>query len=49
MKIHPRHYPTIILVAFILFLLLGLLLGFTPERGGEGSGHGFLYLLEAFV
>ncbi|KAF0106743.1 MAG: hypothetical protein FD146_2335 [Anaerolineaceae bacterium] len=47
MKIHPRHYPTIILAAFVVFLLLGLLLGFSPERGGEGGGRGFLFLLEA--
>jgi hypothetical protein len=41
MKINPRYYPYIILAAYVIFLLLGILLGFGPERGGE---HGFLLL-----
>jgi hypothetical protein len=47
MKINPRHYPTIILAAFTLFLILGFLLGFLPERALAGE-HGFL-LLEMFA
>ena len=31
MKINPRHYPTIILTAFVLFLLLGFLLRIYPQ------------------
>jgi hypothetical protein len=36
MKISPRFFPWIILVAFVLFVLLGLLLGFRPEHDGGG-------------
>lgn len=42
MKIHPRHYPTIIIAAYVIFLLIGILLGFGPERGGEGRGQSML-------
>ena len=49
MKINPRYYPAIIIAAYVIFLLLGILLGFGPERGGEGSGHGLLLLMETFV
>jgi hypothetical protein len=44
MKIQPRHYPTIILVTYVVFLLLDLLLGFGPER--DGGGHGKNALLQ---
>ncbi len=37
MKINPRYYPIIILAAYVIFLLIGILLGFGPQRGG---GHG---------
>jgi hypothetical protein len=47
MKINPRHYPAIILIAFTFFLILGFLLGFLPERTLEGE-HGLL-LMEMFV
>jgi hypothetical protein len=47
MKIHPRYYPVILITTYVLFLLLGILLGFGPERGGESGGHGLLFLLEA--
>jgi len=49
MKIQPRYYPIIIIVAYVIFLLIGILLGFGPERGGEGGGHGLLFLMEACV
>lgn len=39
MKIHPRYYPAIIIAAYAVFLLIGFLLGFLPERGGEGHGR----------
>ena len=42
MKINPRHYPAIIIAAYVIFLLLGILLGFGPERGGEGHGNSAL-------
>lgn len=35
MKINPRYYPAIIIAAYVIFLLLGILLGFGPERGSE--------------
>lgn len=38
MRIHPRYYPLILITAFLVFLLLGLLLGFQPERGGHSRG-----------
>lgn len=45
MKIHPRYYPTIIIAAYVIFLLIGILLGFGPERGG-GGGHGQSTLMQ---
>jgi hypothetical protein len=45
MKINPRYYPAIILVTYVIFLLLGILLGFGPERGGGGHGRGTLMQL----
>lgn len=47
MKIHPRYYPVILIATYILFLLLGILLGFGPERGSESGSHDLLFLLEA--
>lgn len=54
MKIHPRHYPVIIIAAYVIFLLIGLLLGFGPDSRGEGHGRGALsptvcLILEATV
>lgn len=49
MKINPRHYPTIILTAFVVFLLLGFLLGFTPRHGGEGESQSLLLLMESLA
>lgn len=40
MKIHPRYYPAIIIAAYVIFLLIGILLGFGPKEGGEGHGRG---------
>jgi len=48
MKINSRHYPAIIIAAYVLFLLLCILLGFGPERGGEGHGDSTLMQL-AFI
>jgi hypothetical protein len=45
MKINPRYYPAIIITTYVIFLLLGILLGFGPERGGEGHGSGALIQL----
>lgn len=42
MKINPRYYPVIIIAAYVIFLLLGILIGFGPERGGEGHGKSAL-------
>lgn len=47
MKLNPRYYPALILAAFFIFLLLGLLLGFWPERGG--GEHGIFLALEVFA
>lgn len=44
MKIHPRYYPVIIIVVYVLFLLIGILLGLGPERSG-GHGEGALIQL----
>lgn len=38
MKIKPRYFPLIILTTFVLFVLLGIALGFRPQHGG-GGGH----------
>jgi hypothetical protein len=48
MKINPRYYPAIIIAAYVIFLLLGILLGFGPERRGEGRGNSSLIQL-AFI
>lgn len=45
MKINPRYYPAIIIAAYAIFLLLGILLGFGPERGGEGHENSMLFQL----
>ena len=45
MKINPRYYPAIIIAAYVIFLLLGVLLGFGPERGGEEHGNSTLIQL----
>ncbi len=45
MKINPRYYPAIIIAAYVIFLLLGILLGFGPERGGESHGKSALMQL----
>ena len=45
MKIHPRYYPAIIIAAYVIFLLIGILLGFGTERGGEGQGRSTLMQL----
>ncbi|HRJ56534.1 MAG TPA: hypothetical protein PK152_01250 [Anaerolineales bacterium] len=42
MKINPRYYPAIIIATYVIFLLLGILLGFGPERGGEGHENSAL-------
>ena len=45
MKINPRYYPAIIIAAYVIFLLLGILLGFGPERGGEVHENSMLFQL----
>lgn len=45
MKINPRYYPAIIIAAYVIFLLLGILLGFGPERGSEDHGNSILFQL----
>ena len=45
MKINPRYYPAIIIAVYVVFLLLGILLGFGPERGGGDHGRGALMQL----
>ena len=42
MKIHSRPYPVIIIAAYVIFLLIGILLGFGPTRDGEGHGQSVL-------
>lgn len=49
MKINPRYYPAILIVAYVVFLLLGILLGFGPERGGQGHGRGALMPLTCLM
>lgn len=44
MKIQSRYYPAIIIAAYVIFLLLGILLGFGPER--EGGDHGRSTLMQ---
>lgn len=36
MKIKKQHFPIIIVVTFVAFVLLGLLFGFRPTHGGGG-------------
>ena len=35
MKINPDHYPVIIILALVIFTILGLALGFLPSHNGE--------------
>ncbi len=53
MKINPRYYPVIIIVTYVIFLLIGILLGFGPEHSGGDHGRGALlpliFTLEAAV
>lgn len=44
-KIDPRYYPAILLLTFLLFVLLGLALGFRPEHGGRNPQGGFLLIV----
>jgi hypothetical protein len=34
MKINARHFPTIIIATFVLFLIIAILLGFQPVHSG---------------
>jgi hypothetical protein len=43
MKINPRYYPYIISAAYVIFLMIGILLGFGPQRG---EGHGSNSMLQ---
>jgi len=45
MKIHPRYYPYIIIITYLVFLLIGILLGFGPDRIGGGHGKNMLIQL----
>lgn len=42
MRIPPRFYPLILISVFLVFMLIGFLLGFLPEQGGGGHGRGVL-------
>jgi hypothetical protein len=44
MKINKYHYPYIIVVAYIVFVLIGLLLGFRPTHSDTGHS-GFMPFL----
>lgn len=35
MKINPDHYPVIIILALVLFTILGMALGFLPSHGDQ--------------
>lgn len=35
MKINPRYYPAIIIAAYVIFLLLGILLGFDQNAAAK--------------
>jgi hypothetical protein len=51
MKIHPRYFPAIILISFVVFALIGFLLGFRPQHGGsrESSMIPFPVTLELMI
>jgi hypothetical protein len=51
MKIHPRYYPAIILITFVVFALIGFLLGFRPQHGSsrESSMIPFPITLELMI
>lgn len=44
MKVRKELYPAIIVGAMLLFIALGLLLGFAPAHGGAGRGQGSMLL-----
>jgi len=43
MKIHPRYYPAILLITFVVFALIGFLLGFRPQHGGSRESSTLLF------
>lgn len=43
MKINPRYYPVIILASFVIFVLIGILLGFRPLHNEEEHGQLILW------
>jgi hypothetical protein len=40
MRVKKELFPAIIVATLLLFIAIGLLLGFVPGHGGGGSGHG---------
>jgi len=49
MKINARYYPAIILTAFVLFMLIGVLLGFSPREGRGRQQHGAWTPVHAYI
>ncbi len=48
MKINPRYYPAILLIAFAVFMLIGFFIfGFRPQHHEEGRG--LLLIIEALI
>lgn len=47
MKINPDHYPVIIILALVLFTILGMAFGFVPSRNGEE--HNLIQTLIIFM
>jgi hypothetical protein len=45
MKIQPRYYPLILIAVYVVFVVIGFLLGFLPERGAEQHGRAVPLLL----
>ncbi len=43
MKINPDQYPVIIIVALVIFTILGLALGFRPSH--SGAEHNLIPIL----
>jgi len=48
MKINPRYYPVILLITFVLFVLLGILLGFRPQHG-NGNHESYMLMFTQYA
>lgn len=42
LKIDPDHFPILIIALFVIGFVISMALGFRPDYGSHGRGHGVL-------